>query len=275
MDIITAQQVFFTYEDGDAEVLHGVDIAVQKGEFLCILGHNGSGKSTFAKVLGGLFVPTEGTVTVCGMDTAQEKNSLAIRQRAGMVFQNPDNQIVATVVEDDIAFGMENLGVQREEMERRIDEVLKQVHMEEYRHSAPHKLSGGQKQRIAIAGMLAMHPEILILDEPTAMLDPMGRADVMRTVESLCREKGMTVVHITHFMEEAVAADRVIVMDEGCVVLSGTPREVFSQVEVLRKLSLDVPQMTSLTHALRNHGADLPADIMTIEELADAICPLK
>lgn len=272
MDIIKAENVHYTYEDSGDSILRGIDLTVKEGEFLCILGHNGSGKSTLAKVLGGLFLPSEGRVEICGMDTADPESAFNIRQRAGMVFQNPDNQLVATVVEDDIAFGMENLGVPAPEMNRRIDEVLAAVGMSEFRKSAPHKLSGGQKQRIAIAGILAMHPEILILDEPTAMLDPSGRAEVMKSVEQLRRD-GMTIVHITHFMEETVSADRLIVMSEGRILLQGTPREVFSRQEQLRSLSLDVPQMTALAHDLIRFGADIPTDILTIKELADCICP--
>lgn len=272
MDIIKAENVHYTYEDSGDSILRGIDLTVKEGEFLCILGHNGSGKSTLAKVLGGLFLPSEGRVEICGMDTADPESAFNIRQRAGMVFQNPDNQLVATVVEDDIAFGMENLGVPAPEMNRRIDEVLAAVGMSEFRKSAPHKLSGGQKQRIAIAGILAMRPEILILDEPTAMLDPSGRAEVMKSVEQL-RRRGMTIVHITHFMEETVSADRLIVMSEGRILLQGTPREVFSRQEQLRSLSLDVPQMTALAHDLIRFGADIPADILTIKELADCICP--
>lgn len=272
MDIIKAENVHYTYEDSGDSILRGIDLTVKEGEFLCILGHNGSGKSTLAKVLGGLFLPSEGRVEICGMDTADPESAFNIRQRAGMVFQNPDNQLVATVVEDDIAFGMENLGVPAPEMNRRIDEVLAAVGMSEFRKSAPHKLSGGQKQRIAIAGILAMRPEILILDEPTAMLDPSGRAEVMKSVEQL-RRRGMTIVHITHFMEETVSADRLIVMSEGRILLQGTPREVFPRQEQLRSLSLDVPQMTALAHDLIRFGADIPADILTIKELADCICP--
>ena len=275
MDMIKAENVLYTYEDGDTQILQGISLAVRKGEFLCILGHNGSGKSTLAKLLGGLFTPTGGKVEVCGMDTSDEKNEINVRKNVGMVFQNPDNQIVATIVEDDVAFGPENLGLPREEIRKRVDKALEITDMTAFKKSEPHKLSGGQKQRIAIAGMLAMRPEILILDEPTAMLDPMGRREVMRSVESLCRNDGMTVVHITHFMEEAILADRVAVMSEGQIIMQGTPREVFSQQERLRELALDVPQMTSLAHSLIRHGADLPPDILTIEELADRICPSR
>ena len=271
--MIKAENVFYSYQDDEQqqEVLHGISLTVKKGEFVCILGHNGSGKSTLAKVLGGFFAPTLGKVFVCSMDTSEEENFIPIRQKAGMVFQNPDNQLVATVVEDDIAFGMENLGIDPQEMDKRIDEVLETVGMSGFRKSAPHKLSGGQKQRIAIAGMLAMRPDVLILDEPTAMLDPRGRQEVMKSVERLCRE-GMTVLHITHFMEEAVNCDRVIVVNEGKIVLEGTPKEVFAQQDILQELALDVPVMTSLAHGLNHHGASVPNDILTIEELVEAIC---
>ena len=272
--MLKAERLCYSYQEDEQskEVLHEIDLTVNRGEFVCILGHNGSGKSTLAKVLGGFFTPTSGKVTVCGLDTSKEENFLPIRQKAGMVFQNPDNQLVATIVEDDIAFGMENLGISRQEMEQRITEVLDTVGMSDFRYSAPHKLSGGQKQRIAIAGMLAMRPEILILDEPTAMLDPKGRAEVMQSVKRL-NDEGMTVVHITHFMEEAVLCDRVIVVSEGKIVLQGSPKEVFSNEKVLRELALDVPQMTSLSHRLIEHGANIPDDILTIKELAEAICP--
>ena len=270
--VITLDNVSFRYPDAGRDALSGVSLSIEAGSFIAVLGHNGSGKSTLAKLLNAILVPTEGTVTVKGMDTHSEENLLNVRRTVGMVFQNPDNQLVATVVEDDIAFGMENLGVPAPEMNRRIDEVLAAVGMSEFRKSAPHKLSGGQKQRIAIAGILAMRPEILILDEPTAMLDPSGRAEVMKSVEQLRRD-GMTIVHITHFMEETVSADRLIVMSEGRILLQGTPREVFSRQEQLRSLSLDVPQMTALAHDLIRFGADIPADILTIKELADCICP--
>ncbi len=273
MEMIKATNVFYSYEDQEQqqEVLHGIDLSVNKGEFVCILGHNGSGKSTLAKVLGGFFAPTSGKVEICSMDTSEEENFIPIRQKAGMVFQNPDNQLVATVVEDDIAFGMENLGVDPETMDKRIDKVLETVGMSDFRKSAPDKLSGGQKQRIAIAGILAMQPELLILDEPTAMLDPKGRREVMKSVQELCRS-GMTVLHITHFMEEAVSCDRVIVVSEGRIALQGTPREVFSQEEKLKELALDVPVMTDLAHSLNRHGANIPKDILTVEELVEAIC---
>lgn len=274
MEMLKATDLHYSYEEDEqsCEVLHGIDLCVKKGEFVCILGHNGSGKSTLAKVLGGFFAPTGGKVEVCGMDTSLQENFKAIRQKAGMVFQNPDNQLVATIVEDDIAFGMENLGVPREEMLERISEVLGTVGMSEFRTSAPHKLSGGQKQRIAIAGVLAMRPEILILDEPTAMLDPKGRQEVISSVKEL-NGQGMTVINITHFMEEAVLADRVLVVSEGRIVLEGTPREVFSKEETMRELALDVPQATSLAHRLSEHGASIATDILTIEELAEVICP--
>jgi len=236
------------------------------------VGHNGSGKSTLAKHLNALLLPTEGTVRVAGMDTKDEANTLPIRQKVGMVFQNPDNQLVTTVVEEDVAFGPENLGVPGAEIRTRVDAALAAVGMEEYAARAPHMLSGGQKQRIAIAGMLAMEPEVLVLDEATAMLDPRGRREILAIVSKLHREKGITVVMITQYMEEATVADRVAVMADGTLLLTGTPREVFMQTELLRAHRLDVPAMTELKERLNAHGASLPDDILTVEDMADAIC---
>ncbi len=282
--MISVKDVTFTYDetDGDAaqasapvtRALDGVSMDVRRGEFLVVLGHNGSGKSTLAKLLNALYLPTSGTVTVAGMDTADESHLWDVRQKAGMIFQNPDNQIVATVVREDVAFGLENLGVPHDEMVRRIDEALAAVRMTDYADSAPHMLSGGQKQRVAIAGILAMQPSVIIADEATAMLDPSGRAEVLSTIRRLNREKGITVVWITHFMEEAAQADRIVVMNRGQSVLTGTPREVFDQVEALREMHLDVPHMTSLAQDLRREGMPLPAGVLTVEEMTEEVCKL-
>ncbi len=269
--IISVQDVSFTYEEAAEPALTHVSMAVQPGEFLAVLGHNGSGKSTLAKLLNALYLPSEGHVSVCGMDTADENHTWDIRQRAGMIFQNPDNQIVATVVREDVAFGLENLGVPHDEMVRRIDDALAAVRMVDYADSAPHMLSGGQKQRVAIAGILAMQPSVIIADEATAMLDPSGRAEVLKTIRRLNREKGITVVWITHFMEEAAQADRIVVMNKGSVALEGTPRAVFQQVETLRELHLDVPHMTDLAQDLAQAGLPIRRDILTLEEMADEV----
>lgn len=279
-EMIRLENVAYAYETGDEqemqqEVLHNVSLSVKQGEFLCLLGHNGSGKSTLAKLMNGLLLPTEGKVFIKGMDTADEANLLTVRSCAGMVFQNPDNQTVATIVEDDVAFGPENLGVPPEEIRTRVDRALTDVNMLPFAKSAVHKLSGGQKQRVAIAGMLAMQPEIMIFDEPTAMLDPIGRRDVMKSILALNREKGITVVHITHFMEEAAMADRILVISDGSAVIEGSPREIFVQIERLRSLALDVPEMTQLADMLRRSGIDIPRDILTVKEMADALCPLN
>ncbi len=269
--IIQVQDVSFTYEEAAEPALRGVSMDVREGEFLAVLGHNGSGKSTLAKLLNALYLPTEGKVTVCGMDTADEDRLWDIRQRAGMIFQNPDNQIVATVVREDVAFGLENMGVPHEEMVQRIDEALSAVRMTEKADAAPHMLSGGQKQRVAIAGILAMQPSVIIADEATAMLDPSGRAEVLKTIRRLNREKGITVVWITHFMEEAAQADRVVVMNKGRVALEGTPREVFQQVETLREMHLDVPHMTDLAQDLAVDGLPIRRDVLTVAEMADEV----
>lgn len=274
-EIIRTENLRYAYpvEEGETPVyaLRGVDLGIARGSFVVVLGHNGSGKSTLAKMLNAVLVPTEGSVLVEGMDTADERLLLAIRQRVGMVFQNPDNQIVANVVEEDVAFAPENLGVPPEEIRRRVDEALKAVGMSEFTTHAPHLLSGGQKQRIAIAGVLAMEPECIVLDEATAMLDPVGRREVLATVHRLNREKGMTVVLITHHMNEAEEADRVVVMDDGAVVMDGSPKEVFTQVEPLRSLGLTVPDTVDLLDRLRHHGVEVPLDALRAEECADAI----
>ncbi len=268
------EQVSYRYEEAQEDALHDVSLRVQPGEFVAVLGHNGSGKSTLAKLLNALYVPTAGRVVICGMDTADDEQLWNIRQQAGMIFQNPDNQIVATVVKEDVAFGLENMGVPQREMLPRIESALRTVRMNEFADSAPHTLSGGQKQRVAIAGILAMEPSCLIADEATAMLDPSGRSEVLETVRSLNRGKGITVVWITHYMEEAVQADRVVVVDGGQVALSGTPREIFRQVDRLRELHLDVPPMTALAHELRVSGMEVPGDVLTVEEMAEEVCKL-
>ena len=255
--------------------LKNVNIEINKGDFVAVLGHNGSGKSTFAKHINALVQPTGGTLWGDDMDTKNDELVWEIRQTAGMVFQNPDNQLVATVVEEDIAFGPENMGVEPKEIRKRVDEALATVRMSEYATHTPSKLSGGQKQRIAIAGVLAMKPKCIVLDEPTAMLDPVGRRDVMETIERLNREEGITMILITHYMDEAVRADKVFVIDDGDLVMQGTPKEIFSQVETLQKYGLDVPQVTEVAYLLRKEGVDLPADILTIEEMVGAICQLK
>ena len=255
--------------------LKNLNIEINKGDFVAVLGHNGSGKSTFAKHINALVQPTGGTLWVDDMDTKNDELVWEIRQTAGMVFQNPDNQLVATVVEEDIAFGPENMGVEPKEIRKRVDEALATVRMSEYATHTPSKLSGGQKQRIAIAGVLAMKPKCIVLDEPTAMLDPVGRRDVMETIERLNREEGITMILITHYMDEAVRADKVFVIDDGDLVMQGTPKEIFSQVETLQKYGLDVPQVTEVAYLLRKEGVELPADILTIEEMVGAICQLK
>jgi len=272
--ILKAEQVSYQYPQSEALAVDGLSFTVQRGEFIAILGHNGSGKSTLAKHLNALLKPTGGTVWVKGLDTSDDANIWAVRQLAGMVFQNPDNQIVSAVVEEDVAFGPENLGVSPPQIRERVDNALKAVKMEPYRSATPSHLSGGQKQRIAIAGILAMEPEVIILDEPTAMLDPQGRAQVMETVHYLNRERGITVIHITHFMEEAVEADRVFVMRDGRVILNGTPREVFSQQAVIREAGLTLPDPVRLAGMLRQAGVEV-GGVLNIEDLAEALCRLK
>lgn len=272
-NIIEFKNVTFTYDSEDEEsaqqakpALIDIDFSVKKGEFVAVLGHNGSGKSTLAKLCNAIYEPAQGTVTVNGIQPLSEEDADKIRRTVGMVFQNPDNQIVATIVEDDVAFGPENLGVEPAEIRRRVDEALKSVNMYDFRHREPHKLSGGQKQRVAIAGVIAMQTECIVLDEPTAMLDPMGRDEVMKTVRRLNKEMGITVVLVTHFMDEAVQADRVIVMDSGRIVMNGTPVEVFSQVERVRSLGLDVPQATELCHVL-----GLKEGVLSVDECVDEV----
>ena len=273
------EDVSYQYEPDARPAVSHVTLEVERGSFVAVLGHNGSGKSTLAKLMNALFLPTEGRVLVCGMDTLTEEKVWNIRRHAGMVFQNPDNQIVANVVREDVAFGLENLGVPQDEMVRRVEAALSAVRMSEFAETAPHMLSGGQKQRVAIAGALAMEPELIIMDEATAMLDPSGRAEVLATVRKLNREKGMTVVWITHFMEEAAQADRLIVMNDGSVALEGTPRQVFSRVEEIKALGLDVPPMAELAQALRDKGLPLPEGILTVsdmvKELKNVLCPSK
>lgn len=263
--LIELKNVTFTYDGDDEEekrqsALTDISLTINKGEFVAVLGHNGSGKSTLAKLCNAVYEPTEGTVTVKGIVSGSEENDDKIRRVVGMVFQNPDNQIVATIVEDDVAFGPENLGIEPKEIRKRVDDALKSVNMYELRHREPHKLSGGQKQRVAIAGVLAMQTECIVLDEPTAMLDPMGRAEVMSTVHRLNKELGITVVLVTHFMEEAVGADRIVVMDSGSVVMDGTPAEVFSQADKVRECGLDIPQPTELCRLLGLGNAVLSVD---------------
>ncbi len=278
MKFIRADNVHFAYEpaEGEAprEVLHGVSLEIAKGEFVALLGHNGCGKSTMAKLFNGMLQPTEGRITVDGMDTTQEETIYEVRRRVGLVQQNPDNQLVASIVEEDVAFGPENLGVEPKEIRRRVDEALKAVDMYEYRENAPYKLSGGQKQRVAIAGIIAMEPDCIVLDEPTAMLDPRGRDEVMSTIRKLNREKGITIILITHYMDEAVQAGRVVVMDEGNILTQGSPREVFSQVELLKQHHLDVPQATELAYRLRACGCKLPDGILNEEECVGALYAL-
>jgi len=272
------KNVSYLYNEGQPSehaALDNINLSINRGEFVAVIGHNGSGKSTLAKHLNALLIPTRGTVLVKGIDTKDPQHLWTIRRTAGMVFQNPDNQMVATAVEEDVAFGPENLGVPAEEIRRRVKTALQTVDMWEYRKSAPHLLSGGQKQRVAIAGVLAMQPEALVLDEPTAMLDPSGRQEVMDTVVRLNRDQGITVIHITHFMAEAVLAGRVVVMNEGGIVLDGTPEEVFSHLDELKASGLDVPQVTELAQRLSKHEIVLPSGILTVERMVAEICRLK
>ena len=271
MSIIKFEKVHFTYPGDQMESLCGVDLEIQAGSFVAVLGHNGSGKSTLAKHMNGILVPTEGRVLVKGIDSADESRLIELRRKVGMVFQNPDNQIVANVVEDDVAFAPENLGVEPKEIRRRVDEALKLVDMYELRRHAPHLLSGGQKQRVAIAGVIAMEPEIIVLDEPTAMLDPLGREEVISTVTRLCREKGMTVVLITHHMDECVGADRLIVMSNGNIAADGKPAEVFADMELMEREGLTVPETTRLLYDLKQRGMDLPLTALDVDSCAKEI----
>ncbi|MEG1870613.1 MAG: energy-coupling factor transporter ATPase [Peptostreptococcaceae bacterium] len=277
--MIECKDLVFKYENYENKAakyaINGVNLEVNRGEFLVILGHNGSGKSTIAKQMNALLLPSEGTVVVDGLNTLDENNLWNIRAAAGMVFQNPDNQLVATIVEEDVAFGPENLGVPPEEIRQRVDEALEKVGMLEYKRHAPHLLSGGQKQRIAIAGILAMKPKCIIFDEPTAMLDPSGRKEVLRNIKEVNKKYGITVVLITHYMDEAAEADRVVVMDEGKVILEGIPRDVFSQVEKMKDIGLDVPQVTELCYELQKAGINIDTKILNVNEMVSAICQLK
>ena len=282
-EMVQAQGLVYEYKKYDEEgqetdvtrAVDGVSIQIEKGDFVAILGHNGSGKSTLAKHMNAILTPTGGTMWVDGNDTRDEDRLWEIRQSAGMVFQNPDNQIIGTMVEEDVGFGPENMGVPTKEIWERVKESLKAVNMLKYRHHSPNKLSGGQKQRVAIAGVVAMHPKCIVLDEPTAMLDPNGRREVLRAVRALNHVEEITVILITHYMEEVIYADKVIVMDQGQVVMEGTPREIFSQVERLKSYRLDVPQATMLAYELKKAGVDLPDGILTREELVEALCQLN
>lgn len=283
MDMIKVEGLTFEYirrdEDGNVESINkaidGVSLKVTKGDFVAVLGANGSGKSTLAKHINAILYPTEGSIWVNGLNTADDKNLWDIRQTAGMVFQNPDNQIIATVVEEDVGFGPENLGVPTEEIWERVEKSLEAVGMLEYRHLSPNKLSGGQKQRVAIAGIMAMKPECIVLDEPTAMLDPNGRKEVIATVRELNDKENVTVILITHHMDEVIYADKVFVMDHGHIVMEGTPREIFSRVEEIKRYRLDVPQVTELAHELKKEGIDLPDGLLTVEELIEALEAIK
>lgn len=277
--MIEIRDLYFSYENegenkNPRNVINGININIRNGEFIALLGHNGSGKSTLAKLINALYIPKSGDVLVDGYNTKDEKDVWNIRSRAGMVFQNPDNQLVATVVEDDVAFGPENLGIDPKEIRQRVDLSLEAVNMEDYKKNAPHLLSGGQKQRVAIAGILAMSPTYIILDEPTAMLDPSGRKEVMDTILKLNKEQGKTIILITHYMDEAALADRIIVMEEGNIILEGTPRNVFSHVEEIKNIGLDVPQVTELAYDLKKEGIKIRNDVLTIEELVEEICHL-
>ena len=283
MGIIRARKLgfdFYRYDENGriqeaSHAVRSVDLDIEAGQFAAVLGRNGSGKSTLAKHMNALLIPTEGVLWVDGMDTCQESELWKIRQKAGMVFQNPDNQIIGTVVEEDVGFGPENMGVPTEDIWKRVDDSLKAVGMTAYRYHSPNKLSGGQKQRVAIAGVMAMRPRCIVLDEPTAMLDPNGRKEVLKALRELNQKEQVTVILITHYMEEVVYADKVFVMDQGELVMQGSPREIFSRVEEMKKCGLDVPQVTMLAHELRKSGLKLPEDILTREELVDALCQLS
>lgn len=284
MGIIKASRLIYDYirkdENGEDKIeevnraIDGLDLDIREGDFVAILGHNGSGKSTFAKHVNGLLLPTEGTVWVAGMDTKEDAHIWDVREKAGMVFQNPDNQIIGNIVEEDVGFGPENIGVPTDDIWKRVDASLEAVGMTAYRLKSPNRLSGGQKQRVAIAGVMAMRPRCIIMDEPTAMLDPNGRKEVIRTVHELNRKEGITVLLITHYMEEVIDADRVIVMDDGHLVMDGTPKEIFSRVEELKRYRLDVPQVTELAWELKKEGVDLSDGILTIDELMENLLPI-
>ncbi len=273
--MIKIENVTFEYksliDDTIQQAVKNISLDIQKGEFFVVLGHNGSGKSTLAKLMNGLIMPSSGDVFVMGMNTKDESKIWDVREKAGMVFQNPDNQIVATIVEEDVAFGPENLGVPPKEIRERVDRALEIVEMTEYKKHAPHLLSGGQKQRVAIAGILAMNPDCIILDEPTAMLDPTGRIEVMNTIRKLNKEENKTIVLITHYMDEAVIGDRVVIMENGSIVMEGSPREIFRQVERVKELGLDVPQVTELAYELKKEGIDIRDDVLFIDELVDLL----
>ena len=277
--MIECRNLIFKYTAGENQeekiAINDVNLQIKEGEFIAILGHNGSGKSTMAKHMNALLIPTEGKMLVNKMDTSDMNNLWNIRETAGMVFQNPDNQLVATIVEEDVAFGPENLGVPPEEIRKRVDEALERVGMSEYKRHAPHLLSGGQKQRIAIAGILAMKPKCIIFDEPTAMLDPSGRKEVLDTIIDLNKNYGITVILITHYMDEAAKADRIVVMDKGKLILDGKPRDVFSNVEKMKSIGLDVPQVTELAYELQKEGVDIDTDILNVDEMVNALCQLK
>ena len=278
-NMIKSEDLVFKYVNAEEQTekvaINHVSMEVKKGEFLVILGHNGSGKSTMAKHMNALLLPSGGKMYVDGLDTSDIENLWEVRRRAGMVFQNPDNQLVARIVEEDVAFGPENLGVDPKEIRERVDDSLKAVGMYEYRKHAPHLLSGGQKQRIAIAGILAMRPKCIVLDEPTAMLDPSGRNEVMKTIKEVNKKFGITIILITHYMDEAAQADRIIVMDKGEKVMEGVPREIFSQVEKIKSIGLDVPQVTELAYELQKEGVDISTEILNIDEMVNALCQLK
>ena len=275
MSIISVKNVSYQYREDAEQAVRDVSFEVEEGEFVAVLGSNGSGKTTLAKLINALYTPGEGVVTVCGLDTRDEKNVWDVRRACGMVFQNPDNQQVATIVEEDVAFGLENLGVESREIRKRVNDALDAVGMSDFAESAAHMLSGGQKQRVAIAGVMAMRPRVIVFDESTAMLDPVGRREVMEVVRRLNREEGITVLWITHFMEEAAQADRILVIDQGRLRAQGTPKEVFRQTELISQSGLDVPEMTSLAQALRAGGLDVPDDILTVDEMVVALCRLK
>lgn len=275
-NIIEVKKIAFDYVDGEQKntVIKDFSLEIERGSFTVILGHNGSGKSTLAKLLNGLYKVSDGKIYVDGIDTSDENREIEVKQKVGLVFQNPDNQLVASIVEEDVAFGPENLGHSPENIRREVDEALKSVGMYEFRKSTPHNLSGGQKQRIAIAGIIAMKPECIVLDEPTAMLDPKGREEIVSTIKKLNRENGITIVLITHFMEEAVDADRVIVMDDGKIVADSTPKSIFSDITLLKKVGLDVPQTTELLYRLKQGGLNVSTDVISVEETAQKIYDL-